>query len=165
MAVYRGMLAANKIPALELDMFLGVIDREATDAIEPFLEGRYSIETLTQEMGKKGLVDRFDIIVHDRETGGELSLFSYNPGHKAFFSDAYIKALILQRNQRLKRSYSPVIFDEADSPIKESRIGMYYDINQRYYQAHAANVLVVSQKDSAVNYMVNEIDVNSLKED
>lgn len=153
------MLGSNKIPALELDMFLGVIDSEATRNIEPFLEGQFGFRTTTQENG----VDKFDIFVIDRSTGQELSLFEYNPGHKAFFSDAYIKSLIRQRNQRMQRSYSPIIFDESDSPIKEDRIPMYYEINRKYFEKDNSRVLVVSQKDSAINYMSKVITMDELK--
>lgn len=153
------MLGSNKIPALELDMFLGVIDSEATRNIEPFLEGQFGFRTTTQENG----VDKFDIFVIDRSTGQELSLFEYNPGHKAFFSDAYIKSLIRQRNSRMQRSYSPIIFDESDSPIKEDRIPMYYEINRKYFEKDDSKVLVVSQKDSAINYMSKVINMEELK--
>ncbi|MGB3150171.1 MAG: hypothetical protein WBB27_05865, partial [Maribacter sp.] len=115
--------------------------------------------TTTQENG----VDKFDIFVIDRSTGQELSLFEYNPGHKAFFSDAYIKSLIRQRNSRMQRSYSPIIFDESDSPIKEDRIPMYYEINRKYFEKDNSKVLVVSQKDSAVNYMNKIINMEELK--
>lgn len=157
------MLGADKIPALELEMFLTTIDSEATDNIEPFLDGRYSIETTTQDFSKKVTVDRFDIIVTDRETGKELSLFSWNPGNKAFFSDAYIKALIRQRNERMNRRYSPIIFDESDAPIKEDRIPMYYEMNRKYFEKFESKVLVVSQKDSAQNYMGKVIKMEELK--
>lgn len=153
------MLGSNKIPALELDMFLGVIDSEATRNIEPFLEGQFGFRTTTQENG----IDKFDIFVIDRSTGQELSLFEYNPGHKAFFSDAYIKSLIRQRNSRMQRSYSPIIFDESDSPIKEDRIPMYYEINRKYFEKDNSRVLVVSQKDSAINYMSKVINMEELK--
>jgi hypothetical protein len=153
------MLGSDKIPALELDMVLASIDAEATRNIEPFMEGRYSFRTTTQEKG----IDRFDILVTDLETGMEVSLFVKNPGHKAFFSDAYIKALIRQRNQRIDRSYSPIIFDESDAPIKENWIPMYYEINQRYYEKDNATVLIVSQKDSATNYMSNVIQIEEVK--
>lgn len=158
------MLGSDKIPALELEMVLSSIDAEATRNIEPFLEGRFSFRTLTQEQGKKSKIDRFDILVHDLETGDEMSLFYYNPGHKAFFSDAYIKSLIRQRNNRIDRSYSPIIFDESDAPIKEHRIPMYYDINQKYFKKDNSTVLIVSQKDSAENYMENVINIETLKE-
>jgi hypothetical protein len=145
-------------------MFLDVIDLEATENIEPFLDSKYAFKTLTQEEGKKAKVDRFDIIITDRETMKELSLFSWNPGHKAFFSDAYIKALIKKRNERMSRTYSPIIFDESDSPIKEDRIPMYYEMNRKYFERDNSQVLVVSQKDSAVNYMAKVININDLKE-
>ncbi len=157
------MLGADKIPALELEMFIATIDSEATANIEPFLDGRYSIETTTQDFSKKVIVDRFDIIVTDRETGKELSLFSWNPGNKAFFSDAYIKALIRQRNERMNRKYSPIIFDESDAPIKEDRIPMYYEMNRKYFEKFESKVLVVSQKDSAQNYMGKVITMKELK--
>lgn len=158
------MLGSDKVPALELDMFLDLIDEEATENIEPFLEGRFAYSTTTQEEGKKNKIDRFDITIIDRQTAVEQSLFTYNPGHKAFFSDAYIKALIKQRNNRMQRSYSPIIFDEADGPIREERIPMYYDINRKYFEKDSAVVLVVSQKKSAENYMANVININDLKE-
>jgi hypothetical protein len=62
----------------------------------------------------------------------------------------------------MRRSYSPVIFDEADAPIKESMIGVYYEINQRYFGD--SKVLVVSQKASAGVYMAGEVEVRSLYE-
>ena len=157
-------LSANQIPALELDVELVNIDAEATRNIEPFLEGRYSFRTLTQDMGKKNTVDRFDIMIHDGATGQEDSFFFENPGHKAFFNDSYIKALIRQRNMKSQISYSPVIFDEADSPIKEHRISMYYDINRKYFENKDVSVICISQKDSAVNYMDKVIDIEDLKE-
>jgi predicted nucleic acid-binding Zn-ribbon protein len=155
------MLSANKIPALELDIIIESIDNYATTNIQPFENGRYSFRTSTQEMGKKSLVDKFDIMIHDSETGHEQSIFAMNPGHKAFFSDSYVKALISKRNGTAFISYSPIILDEADGPIGTEHIPVYYDIQNSYFQDQ--KVLIVTHSNDAYQFIQNIIEVEDLK--
>lgn len=155
------MLNPDKIPALELDIILDSIDAEATRNIEPFLEGRYSFHTETQSQGKKTLVDKFDVLIHDAETGKSFSMFYTNPGNKAFYSDCYIKALIRKRNERQQRSYSPIIYDEADGPVNPKRVKFYYDIQQAYFQDE--KVLIVSQKDISASYVEKVFNIEEMK--
>jgi hypothetical protein len=98
--------------------------------------------------------------VHDGATGQETSFFKRNPGHKAFFADAYTKALIKRRNERQHRSYSPIIMDEADAPVQHDRVGMYYEMQERYFNSTEAKVLVVSQKDQA--YIQNYVNMEDV---
>lgn len=144
--IAKGLQSSN-IPAMELERNLDAIDREATAILSPFMSGQFSIRTEA--------VDGFDIMIHDGETGEETSFFKRNPGHKAFFADAYTKSLIQRRNERQHRSYSPIVMDEADAPIQEARIGMYYEMQDRYFGKTDARVLVVSQKDPA--YIQNAV--------
>jgi len=155
------MLNPDKIPALELDIILDSIDAEATRNIEPFLEGRYSFKTLTQDHSKKNTVDRFDVMIHDGETGQSFSMFYTNPGNKAFYSDCYIKALIRKRNERQMRSYSPIIYDEADGPVNPIRVKAYYDIQQNYFKDE--KVIIVSQKDISTSYVEKVFNIEEMK--
>jgi len=155
------MLNPDKIPALELDIILDSIDTEATRNIQPFLEGRYSYHTETQKQGDKKSVDKFDVLIHDNETGKSFSMFYTNPGNKAFYSDCYIKALIRKRNERQMRSYSPIIYDEADGPVNPIRVKAYYDIQQAYFQNE--KVLIVSQKDISASYVEKVFNIEEMK--
>jgi len=141
------LLQPARIPALELELVLDTIDTEASRIIEPFEEQRYSVYTETQKQGKKGAVDKFDIKIHDNMTGYDKSFIKWNPGHKAFFADAYTKALIQQRNNRAKRRYDPVIMDEADGPIQPERIADYYEMQRQYWTD--SKVLVVSHSPAS----------------
>ena len=155
------MLNPDKIPALELDMVVDSIDSEATRNIKPFLEGRYSFHTETQKPGKKATVDKFDILIHDAETGQSFSMFYTNPGNKAFYSDCYIKALIRKRNERQQRSYSPIIYDEADGPVNPLRVKAYYEIQQEYFRNE--KVILVSQKDITASYVEKIFNIEEMK--
>jgi len=155
------MLNPDKIPALELDMVVDSIDVEATRNIKPFLEGRYSFHTETQKPGKKATVDKFDIMIHDAETGQSFSMFYTNPGNKAFYSDCYIKALIRKRNERQQRSYSPIIYDEADGPVNPLRVKAYYEIQQEYFRNE--KVILVSQKDITASYVEKIFNIEEMK--
>jgi hypothetical protein len=155
------MLNADKIPALELEIIIGGIDQTATEIINPFMSGRYSFKTVTQIEGKNKAVDKFDIIIHDAETGNEASIFFKNPGHKAFFSDCYIKALIQKRNEKSVISYSPIIMDESDGPISPEQIPVYYDIQNNYFQDNT--VLIVSHSTDAKQFIQNIVNIEELK--
>lgn len=149
------MLRPAKIPAIELELVLDSIDAEATGVIEPFHEGRFSFTTETQRQGKVGAVDKFDIRIHDGEAGREKSFLQYSPGVKAFFNDAYIKALVRQRNERSRRAYSPVIMDEADGPIQPERVAAFYEMQDLYWTN--ATVLVVSHNSASHSHIPNTI--------
>jgi hypothetical protein len=154
------MLNPDKVPAMELELVLDAIDSQATENIEPFLDGRYSYQTRTQD---ENGVDRFDILIHDNETGKDFSMFFVNPGNKAFYSDCYVKALIDQRNRKMKRSYSPIISDEQDAPISPERVSMYYDIQRTYFENREETVLVVTQKkEVALAYIQSHVHVKEL---
>ena len=155
------MLQPAKIPAIEMDYFVSNIDRIATEILKEFHEGRYTIRTATQVMGKKDMVDKFDIVIHDAETGEEKSFLEFNPGHKAFFSDAYVKALVNQRNERHKRSYDPIILDESDGPIQPEKIAEYYNMQRRFWKNQ--NVLVVSHSPASHEHIENQINIKELK--
>jgi len=155
------MLNPDKIPALELDIILDSIDVEATRNIKPFLEGRYSYHTETQKQGDKKSVDKFDVMIHDGESGKSFSMFYTNPGNKAFYSDCYIKALIRKRNERQMRSYSPIIYDEADGPVNPIRVEAYYNIQEAYFRDE--KVLIVSQKDISTAYVKKVFNIEEMK--
>jgi exonuclease SbcC len=156
------MLQANKIPALELESVIGTIDAEATRILEPFLDGVLCVTTETQQEGKKGTIDKFDIIVHNNATGQEQSFITFSPGVKAFISDAYVKALVMVRNNRAHRHYSPIISDEADGPIQPERVAAYYEMQSAYYAGSADRVLVVSHAPDAHNYVQSHVRVEDL---
>lgn len=154
------MLMPNKIPALELELMLDSIDAEASRIIEPYHEGRFMVRTETQSEGKAGSVDRFDIMVYDAESGEERSFMKHSPGQKAFFSDAYVKALVRQRNERSMRSYAPVIMDESDGPIQPELVGQYYEMQRRYWDIP---VLVVSHSPASHEHIIQHIDIEEVK--
>ena len=154
------MLMPSKIPALELELLLDSIDAEATRIIEPYHDGRFAIRTETQSEGKAGSVDRFDIMVYDGETAEERSFMKFSPGQKAFFSDAYVKALVRQRNERAHRSYTPVIMDESDGPIQPELVGQYYEMQRRYWNLP---VLVVSHSPASHEHIEHMIDIEEVK--
>lgn len=141
------------IPALELEMTIAAIDYEATKILYPFHEGRYTV--------RSSAADGFDIMIYDSETATETSFFKKNPGHKAFFADAYTKALIRKRNEKQHRSYSPIIMDEADAPIEPESIQIYYKMQDEYFNGLNAKVLIVSHKGAG--HIANQIDVKGLQ--
>lgn len=154
-------LQSSKLPAFELEMFLDGIDIEASKIIEPYLNARFSFSTQTQSTGKKSIVDRFDIRVHDCETGKEKSFIEFNPGTKAFLNDAYVKALVKCRNNRFNRNYSPVIIDEADEPIHPSMIECFYTIQSEYWQD--SKVIIVSHNPASHEHIGNMVVIDDLK--
>jgi hypothetical protein len=137
---------------MELEISLDAIDAEATRILSPFMSGRYTVRTDTN--------GKFDIMIYDAETAVETSLFARNPGHKSFFSDAYVKALIRRRNERQHRSYSPIIYDEADAPVGQAHLAAYYQVQEAYFAGSETSVLVVSHKGS--EYIKNVVDVKEL---
>jgi hypothetical protein len=153
-------LRPEKIPAMELDLVLDLIDIEATRNLSPYQDGAYTFQTRTQRVGKKDVVDAFDITVHDAQTGREKSFLAFSPGQKAFLNDAYVKALIRIRNQRAHITYSPIISDEADSPIEIPMIPTFYAMQERYYSQE--KVLVISHTPDARNYIANRIQIKEL---
>jgi exonuclease SbcC len=155
------MLAANHLPAMELDAVLDAIDSEATRVIAPYREGRYMYRSLTQQDGKSSVIDKFDIMVHDGETGEDKSLLKHSVGEKSFLSDAYVKALIKIRQSRSKTAYNPVISDEADSFIEIPAIPSYYEMQGNYY-SDGSRVLIVSHSPDAGNYIQNKVDMTEV---
>ena len=156
------MLAPAKIPAMELEASLDGIDAEATRRVRPYRNGRYIFKSVTQKEGSKDIVDKFDIMIHDCETGRERSFLSYSVGEKSFFNDAYVKALVRVRTSRMKTSYSPIILDEADSFIEIPMIPQFYDIQKEYYAESNAKVLVVSHSPDAGNFIQNTKDMKDV---
>jgi hypothetical protein len=154
------MLQPSKIPAIELELVLDNIDAEASRVIEPFHESRYNFRTETQQQGKAGAVDRFDIRIHDNETGREKSFLENSPGQKAFFADAYTKALVRQRNSRMMRRYDPVIMDESDGPIQPELISSYYEVQRRFWTDN--KVLVVSHSPTSHEYIEQSINMEDV---
>ena len=88
-------------------------------------------------------------------------MFYTNPGNKAFYSDCYIKALIRKRNERQQRSYSPIIYDEADGPIHPKRVKGYYDIQEAYFKKE--QVIITSQKDISTSYVEKVFNIEEMK--
>jgi hypothetical protein len=150
----------KRVAAMELELVIEDIDREATAILSPYRDGRYTFQTRTQRMGTEDVVDEFDIMIHDNETGIERSFASHSVGEKAFLSDPYTKALIKIRNQRSHITYSPIISDEADSAIDIPSIPVYYAIQDAYYQDE--RVIVISHTPDARNYIGNQIAVKEL---
>jgi hypothetical protein len=155
------MLSPDKIPALELEILISGIDGEASRIISPFMNSRYTFQTVTQVEGQKKTVDKFDIMIHDNETGELKSMFFKNPGHKSFYSDAYIKALIKKRKEKAAINYSPIILDEADAPISPEQIASFYEIQNEYFENE--KVLTVSHSSDAQQYIPNTIEMEDLK--
>lgn len=156
-------LQPAKLPAMELELFAAAIDEEATRIISPLESSRYSFTTETQAQGKSGTIDRFDIKINDNETGSSKSFLAHSPGEKAFFNDAYVKALVKIRNERSHRTYSPIIQDESDGPIQPERIAQYYDIQKDFYSGSDCRVLIVSHSPTAHSYVDSKVDIDSIK--
>lgn len=115
----------------------------------------------TQQDGKSSVIDKFDIIVHDGETGIDKSLLKYSVGEKSFLQDAYVKALIKIRTARTKTTYSPIISDEADSFIEIPEIPSFYEMQKTYY-GDGSRVLVVSHSPDAGNYIQNHVNMSDI---
>ena len=151
------MLQPSKIPALELELLLDSIDAEATRIIEPYQGARFASAQRRRAKGRQG-VDRFDIMVYDSESGDSRSFMKFSPGQKAFFSDAYVKALVRQRNERSNRSYAPIIMDESDGPIQPELIPEYYEMQRRYWTdtpvgwCHSPSHEHIRTYDNSMNY-------------
>jgi DNA repair exonuclease SbcCD ATPase subunit len=158
-----GMLNPDKIPAIELETIIDMIDQDATDILKTFQDGRYSVKTVTQIEGKKKTVDKFDIMIHDSETGQEKSFMKWSPGERSFPSDAYVKALVKQRMRRHNVVYSPIILDEIDGPVSPARVGMFYDMQKAYYNEFDIPVLVVTHSSDSQQYIENRVYVEDLK--
>jgi hypothetical protein len=153
-------LSPKKIPAMELDLVAGTIDEQATRNLAPYHDGAYSFTTQTQRMGKKDVVDAFDIPVHDNSTGIEKSFLAFSPGQKTFLNDAYVKALVRIRNQRAHITYSPIVSDEADSAVDLVSIPTFYAMQEAFYSDE--RVLVISHTPDAGNYISNQIKIKEL---
>ena len=149
------MFQPAKLPAFELELVIDAIDTEASRIIEPYYSAKYSFSTETQQQGKKSTVDKFDIQVHDAETGRATSFVKFNPGTKAFLNDAYVKALIKQRNERFKRNYSPIILDEADEPIHPGSLECFYNMQRNYFTD--SKVIVVSHSPASHEHIENTV--------
>lgn len=152
------MLNSNKIPALELEMMLSSIDAEATRIISDYQLGRFTFETVTQNDNS---TDKFDILVFDSETGDKRSFLKFSPGQKAFFTDAYTKALVRERNTNGTRVYSPVVMDESDGPLQPELVGAYYEIQKNYWNLP---VLAVSHSTASHEFIDNRVNVVDLIE-
>jgi hypothetical protein len=155
------MFQPAKLPAFELELVIDAIDAEASRIIEPYYSAKYSFSTETQQHGKKSTVDKFDIQVHDAETGRATSFVKFNPGTKAFLNDAYVKALIKQRNERFKRNYSPIILDEADEPIHPGSLEFFYNMQRNYFTD--SKVIVVSHSPASHEHIENTVYMEELK--
>jgi hypothetical protein len=157
-----GLFQANKLPAFELDQIAKTIDSSATRNIEPYRNAAYSFSTTTQDIGKDNKpIDRFQIMVHNNETGQSKSFLAHSPGEKAFLNDAYVKALIRIRNNRAQRVYSPIISDEADGPIEPGLVSAYYAMQTEFYRGEE-RVLIVSHAPDAHNYVQNHVEIKEL---
>ena len=152
------MLSPSKLPAMELEVFLDSIDREATRMAAPYRSGRYSFKTITQ----KGDIDRFDIRIHDAETGRERSFLQYSVGEKSFFNDAYVKALVRVRKSRMRTSFSPVIMDEADSFIEIPMIPQFYEMQRNYYTDSDTRAIIITHSPDAGNYIENALNMTEV---
>jgi DNA repair exonuclease SbcCD ATPase subunit len=150
------MLNPNKIPALELEMILSFIDAEATRIISVYQEGRFGFKTVTQNSNG---TDKFDIEVYDSMTGDSRSYMKFSPGQKAFFADAYTKALVRERNSNGTRIYSPVIMDESDGPLQPELVGDYYNIQANYWDLP---VLIVSHSPASHEFIEDRVEIKDL---
>lgn len=148
------------VSAMELELVADSIDQEATRILKPYRDGRYTFRTITQRMGKEAVIDEFDIMVHDNETGIEKSFLAHSVGEKAFLNDPYVKALIKIRNQRAHITYSPLIIDEADSAIDIPSIPVYYTMQDEYYKDET--VIVISHTPDAKNYIQNIVEIKEM---
>jgi len=157
------MLSPAKIPAMELEAALDAIDGEATRMIQPYRNGRYIFETVTQKLGTKDTVDKFDIIIHDCETGTSKSFLNFSVGEKSFFNDAYVKSLVKIRKSRMRVSYSPIIMDEADSFIDIPMIPQFDEIQREYYNDSDSKVLIVSHSPEAGNFLQSVKSMDEIK--
>ena len=150
----------SKIPAFELDLVLDEIDERATRYVRPFRSERYSFRSETQVVGKTGIVDRFQIVVHDGETGLEKSILKYSGGEKVFLADAYQKALLDVRCERRGVMHQPIVFDETDGAIRPERIQEYYQMQTDYFRD--VRTIIISHAPDARNFIQNRVDIEEL---
>lgn len=144
------MLLPENIPTIELNRVIDAINERATDLISSIDDGRYSFST-----GEK-----FDIEIHDSQTGETKSIIKHSPGEKSLFSDAYTKALIMQRNESARISYSPIILDETDGPIQTERIADFYRMQSAFWSD--CKVIVTTHNPASHEHIENRIDVEEL---
>lgn len=147
------VLRPNKIPAMELDAVLDTIDRKATDNLRGYRNGRYIVMTETQKEGKKSVVDKFDIIILDCETGTSKSFKNFSVGEKSFILGAYNNALLDIRKGKNNIDYFPIISDEQDAFIDKNNRAEFYKMNE------TKDMLVVSHSPDIDNFIENKINI------
>ena len=150
------ILRPNKIPAMELDAVLDTIDRKATDNLRGYRNGRYIVMTETQKEGKKSVVDKFDIIILDCETGTSKSFKNFSVGEKSFILGAYNNALLDIRKGKNNIDYFPIISDEQDAFIDKNNRAEFYKMNE------TKDMLVVSHSPDIDNFIENKININDI---
>ena len=158
-----GMLAPSKIPALELELIISDIDKQATKNLESFLDGRCSIKTVTQIEGKKKTKDEFNILIHDSQTGKEKSFMKWSPGERSFPSDAYVKALVKKRIQRSNIKYSPIILDEIDGPICTEWLGMFYQMQYAFYKDFDNTIITITHNPETKQFIDHSVSAKGLR--
>ena len=154
-------MQANKLPAFELDIIAGEIDF----LVNQKLNGRYIIKTNTQDINKKGdIIDRFEILVYNPQSGIEKSLLAHSPGQRAaYFIEPISQALREKRQDREKIIFTWSIADETDNPIKFERVREYYEIMQAGLpQDHTR--FIMSQKSEIYQFIKNTINIEDIGE-
>jgi len=152
-------MAANKFPALELDLITKEIDFE----VNKTLNEKFIIETKTQYINDKGeLIDGFSINVYNPQSGIEKELLKHSPGQRAtYFNEPIMEALRKRRQQREGVVFHWSILDEADNPIKSEHILDYYMMmNNAIGDDHTR--FVVSQKSEAYGLIKNTIEIDKV---
>ncbi len=150
------ILKPNKIPAMELESILDVIDRSATQKLKGYRNARYIVMTETQKEGKKSVVDKFDIKILDTQTGAIKSFKNFSVGEKSFILSAYNNALLEIRQGKNNIDYEPVISDEQDAFIDKDNRAEFYKMNEN------KNMLLVSHSPDIENFIFNKIKMSDI---
>lgn len=150
---------SNKLPAFELD----IIAKEIDYKINQKLNERFRIETITQDINKKGdIIDRFDIIIHDLVANRQKSISEFSRGERiTFFSEPVAQVLREVRQERQGVVFNFSISDETDDPVKHSNIHAYYQSMRESIQDDHIR-LIVSQKSETYNYVDNIINIEDI---
>lgn len=150
------ILAPSKIPAMELEAVLNIIDTKATEYLKPYRNSRYIVMTETQKEGKKSVVDKFDIKILDTQTGEIKSFKNFSVGEKSFILAAYNNSLLDIRKNNANINFYPIISDEQDAFIDKDNRAAFYSMQGE------KDMLVVSHSPDIDNFIFNKININNL---
>ena len=109
------------IQALELDALAPSITEAANEILTEAYGPRFTIEIRTQRVSGSGsrskMIEAFDIIVHDAETGTEQGYDTLSGGEAVWVRKAIYDAFGIIGSQNTGRTFLTVFLDEADGAL------------------------------------------------